>query len=75
MVLAASNPCIRDCPNRALRYIAFGFGNADLSGDPGGSNGLDRSWISSSLKISPLEQLHFQEKIARRELHVSELSP
>jgi len=50
----------------------FGFGNADLSGDPGASNGLDRSWISSSLKISPLEQLHFQEKIARRELPVSE---
>ena len=50
---------------------SFGFGNADLSGDPGKSNGLDRAWISSSLKISPMEQLRFQEKIAKRELPVS----
>lgn len=50
---------------------AFGFGNADISGDPGKSNGLDRAWISSSLKISPLEQLRFQEKLAKGELPVS----
>jgi len=34
----------------------LGYGNADFSGDPGKDNGLERSWISSSLKISPLEQ-------------------
>lgn len=51
---------------------AFGFGNADLSGDPGESNGLDRAWISSSLKISPLEQLRFHERLANRELPVSQ---
>ncbi|PXA98458.1 class D beta-lactamase [Nostoc sp. 3335mG] len=37
----------------------FGYGNADFSGDPGKNNGLGRSWISSSLKISPLEQAGF----------------
>src|SRR5690606_31094243 len=32
------------------RYTtAFGYGNADTSGDPGKDNGLERSWISSSL--------------------------
>ena len=37
----------------------LGYGNADFSGDPGENNGLERSWISSSLKISPLEQAGF----------------
>ncbi|WP_296256402.1 MULTISPECIES: class D beta-lactamase [unclassified Pseudomonas] len=57
---------------RVEKYArSFEFGNADLSGDPGKSNGLDRAWISSSLKISPLEQLRFQEKLARGDLPVS----
>jgi len=30
---------------------SFGYGNADFSGDAGKDNGLERSWISSSLKI------------------------
>mgnify|MGYP001453804682 CR=1 FL=1 len=38
---------------------AFGYGNADFSGDPGYDNGLDRAWISSSLKISPYQQAVF----------------
>ena len=38
---------------------AFGYGNADFSGDPGYDNGLDRAWIASSLKISPLQQAAF----------------
>jgi beta-lactamase class D len=29
----------------------FGYGNADFSGDSGKNNGLERAWISSSLKI------------------------
>jgi beta-lactamase class D len=37
--------------------MRFGYGNADFSGDPGKNNGLERAWIGSSLKISPLEQL------------------
>ena len=38
---------------------AFGYGNADFSGDPGYDNGLDRAWIASSLKISPSQQAAF----------------
>jgi beta-lactamase class D len=42
------------------RYAqTFGYGNADFSGDPGKSNALERAWISSSLKISPREQVTF----------------
>ncbi|RUT31014.1 class D beta-lactamase [Arsenicitalea aurantiaca] len=37
----------------------LGYGNADFSGDPGQNNGLERGWISSSLKISPIEQVAF----------------
>ena len=51
---------------RALRY-----GNADVSGDPGKDNSLERSWISSSLKISPLEQLGFLRKLVNDQLPVS----
>lgn len=50
---------------------AFGYGNADLTGDPGQHNGLDRAWIGSSLKISPLEQVAFLEKFLKHELPVS----
>jgi beta-lactamase class D len=49
----------------------FGYGNADVSGDAGQDNGLDRSWIASSLKIAPLEQVAFLRKLVRRELPVS----
>lgn len=49
---------------------AFGYGNADVSGDPGKDNGLTRSWLSSSLRISPLEQVAFLGRMARRELPV-----
>lgn len=50
---------------------AFGLGNADFSGDPGRDNGLVRSWISSSLKISPLEQAGFVAALVQRQLPVS----
>lgn len=50
---------------------AFDYGNADVSGDAGKRNGLERSWISSSLKISPLEQVGFLAKIVNRKLPVS----
>ena len=49
----------------------FGYGNADFSGDPGKHNGLERAWIASSLKISPLEQLAFLRKLVNRQLPVS----
>lgn len=50
----------------------FGYGNADFSGDPGKDNGLERSWISSSLKISPLEQAGFVAALADGKLPVSQ---
>jgi beta-lactamase class D len=50
---------------------AFDYGNADISGDPRKNNGLDRSWISSSLKISPREQITFLQRLVNRQLPVS----
>jgi beta-lactamase class D len=50
---------------------AFHYGNADVAGDPGKQNGLTRAWLSSSLKISPLEQVAFLSKLVRRELPVT----
>ena len=50
---------------------AFGYGNADVSGDAGKDNGLTRSWLSSSLRISPLEQIDFLTRVVGRKLPVS----
>ena len=49
----------------------FQFGNADVSGDAE-NDGLTLSWINSSLKISPLEQLTFLTKVVNRRLGVSQ---
>jgi beta-lactamase class D len=49
---------------------AFAYGNADVSGDPGKNNGLERSWISSSLAISPAEQVAFLRGVVNRTLPV-----
>lgn len=58
---------------RLKKYArAFGFGNADFSGDPGKNNGLDRAWISSSLQVSPLEQAAFLRKLVTRQLPASD---
>ena len=60
---------------RFQRYTAaFGYGNADVSGDPTLHDGLKFAWIDSSLRISPLEQLAFLERVVRRELPVSGLA-
>jgi beta-lactamase class D len=57
---------------RFKRYVgAFGYGNQDLSGDPGKANGLTQAWLSSSLQISPLEELEFLHKVLTRALPVS----
>lgn len=48
----------------------FSYGNADLSGDPGKDNGLERGWISSSLKISPREEIAFLVRFLKRDLPV-----
>lgn len=49
----------------------FDYGNRDLSGDPGENNGLTRAWLSSSLQITPIQQLAFLHKIAGQALPVS----
>ncbi|HEY9020513.1 MAG TPA: class D beta-lactamase [Paracoccaceae bacterium] len=49
----------------------FGYGNADLSGDPGFDNGLERAWIASSLTISPREQAAFLRALLRDALPVT----
>lgn len=48
----------------------FGYGNQDVSGDAG-HDGLTASWLESSLRISPLEQLSFLGKLVNRQLGVS----
>ncbi|WP_047244080.1 class D beta-lactamase [Chromobacterium subtsugae] len=54
------------------RYArAFGYGNADFSGDPGKNNGLERAWIGSSLKVSPLEQVAFLDNLLHDRLPAS----
>lgn len=57
---------------RFQRYTsAFHYGNADVSGGPGRPNGMMGAWIDSSLRISPLEQVAFLEKVVNRQLPVS----
>ncbi len=53
-------------------YVAkFNYGNQDVSGDKGKNNGLTESWLSSSLKISPVEQIAFLQKLFDNKLPVS----
>jgi beta-lactamase class D len=57
---------------RLQHYVsAFGYGNEDLAGDAGRDNGLTQAWLSSSLQISPLEQLEFLHRLVARRLPVS----
>lgn len=54
------------------QYVdAFAYGNRDLSGNPGENNGLTHSWLSSSLQVSPGEQIAFLRKLINNELPVS----
>lgn len=52
----------------------FDYGNRDVTGDSGMNNGLTHSWLSSSIKISPLAQISFLEKLASKKLPVSKAS-
>ena len=57
---------------RFQRYVKrFDYGNHDVSGDPGKDNGLALSWLSSSLRISPVEQVAFLRKVVNRNLPLS----
>src|SRR5262249_20068415 len=51
--------------------IAFGYGNLNLSGDMGKANGLTHAWIGSSLRTSPVAQVHFISQLVKHELPVS----
>ena len=49
----------------------FDYGNMDIFGDKGKNNGLTHSWLSSSLAISPEEQIMFLQKLLDNKLPVS----
>lgn len=49
----------------------FNYGNQDTSGDRGENNGLTNCWLSSSLSISPRQQLDFLNKLVANRLPVS----
>lgn len=51
--------------------IKFNYGNQDVPGDKGKDNGLTDSWLSSSLEISPEEQVVFLQKFLDNKLPVS----
>jgi beta-lactamase class D len=54
------------------QYVAdFDYGNADISGDPGKNNSLLRSWINSSLLITPEQQVRFVRRMLAGELPAS----
>lgn len=50
------------------------YGNLDISGDIGKNNGLTNCWLSSSLEISPIEQMQFINKPIELKLPVSKKS-
>jgi len=57
------------------KYVnQFEYGNMDVSGDKGENNGLTHSWLSSSLQISPEEQVNFIDRLVNKKLHVSSKS-
>ena len=59
--------------DRIQKYLAnFNFGNQDMKGDPGKDNGLTHAWLSSSLMISPWEQIAFLKMLAHAKLPVSQ---
>ncbi len=60
---------------KLIHYMAeFDYGNQDVSGDKGRNNGLTNSWLSSSLEISPEEQIVFLQKLLENDLPVSRIS-
>jgi beta-lactamase class D len=50
----------------------FNYGNKDISGDQGKNNGLTHSWLSSSIQISPFEQIIFLQKLIDNRFSVSQ---
>jgi beta-lactamase class D len=50
----------------------FDYGNKDVSGGPGGTDGLTEAWLMSSLKISPDQQVDFLRRFLTDRLPISE---
>jgi beta-lactamase class D len=50
----------------------FGYGNADVRGGPGNTDGLTESWLMSSLVISPDEQVQFIRRFLTTALPLSD---
>ncbi|MFN7038700.1 MAG: class D beta-lactamase [Alphaproteobacteria bacterium] len=56
-------------------YVSkFDYGNQDVSGNLGKDDGLTRSWLDSSLKISANEQIEFLKKLITYKLPISKES-
>jgi beta-lactamase class D len=49
----------------------FDYGNRDVNGGPGGTDGLTESWLSSSLRISPDQQVDFLRRFITGKLPIS----
>jgi beta-lactamase class D len=49
----------------------FNYGNQNISGDFGKNNGLTKSWLSSSLKISSPEQINFLQQLLDNKFAIS----
>lgn len=58
-------------PRFAKYTKRLNYGNQDVSGDKGQHNGLTHCWLSSSLTISPAEQIQFLEQLVDQRLPVS----
>lgn len=53
-------------------YVSrFGYGNRDVSGGPGGTDGLTEAWLMSSLKISSDQQADFMRRFVTGKLPIS----
>lgn len=48
----------------------FDYGNKNLSGDKGQNNGLTNAWLSSSIRISSIEQVAFLQKMLASKLPI-----
>jgi beta-lactamase class D len=60
---------------RLQHYLTrFAYGNQDISGNPGMNDGLTQAWLDSSLRISPLEQVAFLQRVSARQLGVTSRS-
>jgi len=57
---------------RFARYVdAFDYGNRDVTGDKGKANGITNAWLSSSLQISPAQEVAFLTRMLSGKLPVS----